>query len=195
MELTESIESINNQLIELFGIDTVTGDPIWRVVFSEDQFEKRYGEYTDYTSSGLYLSTVREVREVPKYRQWIREKYVLERLVVIPLTDMPELPTTKISYEPIFVFEGINDNYLPPKLDVAKFVIDSIYAAQYGTKNLARYKDPETDQEAHLEIRKKEIEGIMEYLYGDESNLMGQTLSRNQGGGEAVVVPNKWKDN
>jgi hypothetical protein len=188
MELTEPIENINNQLLDLFGIDTISGEPIWRVVFSEEQFEKRHGTYDDYTPNGLFIRTVTEVREVPKYRQWVQEKYVLERLVVIPAIDMPELPVTKTSYEPIFVFQDGNDNYLPPKLEIAKFVIDSIYSAQYGTKNLARYKDSETDNETHIEMKKKRVDDIIEYLYGDESGLMGTTLT-----GESVIVPRNFE--
>jgi hypothetical protein len=54
MELTEKIESINNQLIELYGIDTITGQAMWRVVWSEDQFEHRLGTYDDF-SGEIYI--------------------------------------------------------------------------------------------------------------------------------------------
>src|SRR5689334_9373374 len=98
MELVEKIEVLNSRLVDHFGIDTVTGDAIWRIVFSEDQFEKRLGTYDDITKGGIYLRTVTEVREVPKYRQWIHKKYILERLVLVPETNLPELPCLKQSY-------------------------------------------------------------------------------------------------
>lgn len=181
MELTETIESINHQLIDLFGIDTLTGLPIWRIVWSQDQFEKRLGTYDDITESGIYLRTVTEVREVPKYRQWITEKYVLERLSIIPESNRDELPATKLSYEPIFVFQDVNDNYLPPKLEVAKFTIDCIYAAQ-GKSSMAKYKDETTTPEA---IQKR-IDDIQEYLYGDESSITDALRSH-----EAVFLSSK----
>ena len=190
MEITEKIESINQQLVYLFGIDTITGDAIWRVVFSEDQFEKRHGTYTDITPTGLYLREVTEVREVPKYRQWIKEKYVLERLVVVPEVNIKELPTSKISYEPIFVFENVKGQYLPPRLDVAKIIIDTIYAAQYGPKNhsLKKYVDDESNQENSLETKRKRIDEISEYLFGEQSSLQGTTVT-----GESIIVPRNYE--
>ncbi len=72
--MSSEVDRINNQLKDLFGIDTVTGLQIFRIVYSEDQLEKRYGTYDDYTKGGLYIRTVTEVREVPKYRQWIQKR-------------------------------------------------------------------------------------------------------------------------
>ncbi len=190
MELTEPIESINKQLIDLFGVDTVTGQAIWRVVWSEDQFEDRLGTYDDYSSGGIWLRQVTEVRRVPKYRQWIKELFVLERLVVIPEANKRELPDIQVSYEPLFPFWDKNGKYLPPKLIVAKFVIDTIYAAQ-GRASLARYKDPEAESmEASIEIKRKRIEELQDYLYGDMSGLHGMTIT-----GESVIVPNNYERN
>jgi hypothetical protein len=174
--------------VDHFGIDTVTGDPIWRVVWSEDQFEKRHGTYDDITPGGLYLRTVTGVRLVPKYRQWIEKKYVLERLVVVPEENMPELPATKVSYEPIYVFENGDGNYLPPKFIAAKFVIDTIYATQYGTKNLRKYVDEENTQEAAIALKDKRVSEIEEALWGDQSSFGGSIVH-----GEAVVVPRNFE--
>ncbi|MEM3038628.1 MAG: hypothetical protein QXE45_04455 [Thermoplasmata archaeon] len=179
MELTETIESLNRQLADLYGVDIVTGLPIWRIVWSEDQLEKRLGTYHDFTPSGLYIRTVTEVREVPKYRQWIRQKYVLERLSIIPEMQQNELPTSKISYEPIWVFQDKNGNYLPPKLSVAKFVIDCVYAA-LGKTSLAKYKDNP------IEETEKSIQEIYEYLYGNETDITDKLRWK-----EAVFIPRK----
>jgi hypothetical protein len=183
MLVAESIELINKQLKEHFGVDTITGTPIWRVVFSEDQFEKRLGTYNDFTPGGLFIRTVTEVREVPKYRQWINEKYVLERLVVVPDVDSETLPTTKISYEPIWVFEDKHGHYLPPKFEAAKFIIDTIYAAQYGTKNLRKYVDEENTQEAAIELKSKRVDEIMNALWGEQSQFSDGVKS-----GETVML-------
>ncbi len=177
MELTEPLEAINGRLVENFGVDTLTGTPIWRIVFSEDQFEKRRGTYTDYSPGGIYLRTVTEVRLVPKYRQWIQRKYVLERLVVVPDFQQDDLPTAKVSYEPIWVFEDKNGNYLPPKWEASKFIIDTIYAAQYGPKDhsLSKYNDEDSSQEKALEAKSKRVDNIIEELWGEQSSLHGQT--------------------
>jgi hypothetical protein len=188
MELTEKIQSINNQLIDLYGIDTITGMAMWRVVWSEDQFEHRHGTYDDYSEGGIYLRTVTEVRYVPKYRQWIKEKYVLERLVVIPEVSQGDLPATKLSYEPIYPFETNSGKYLPPRLDACQFVIDTVLAAQ-GKSSLAKYKDPVSglSTEDYLEMKGKEIDTLQEELFGNETNT-GDALAH----GEAIIVPRNY---
>ena len=189
MELTEPVESINNQLIDLFGVDTLTGLPIWRIVWSADQYEKRLGTYDDYSPAGLFIRTVTEVREVRKYSQWIIDKYVLERLVVVPEENQPELPMSKLSYEPIYVFQTSSGMYLPPRVDAAKFVIDAVYAAQ-GKGSLARYKDPDAGlaPDELVGKRAKEIDNLQEELFGNES-YVGDALAHN----EAIVVPANYK--
>lgn len=188
MELTETIESINRQLIDLFGIDTITGQAIWRVVFSEDQFEMRYGTYDDITPNGLYLRTITEVRKVPKYRQWIQKKYILERLVAVPIINTQELPNVKVSYEPLWVFEDKKGNYLPPHLEAAKFIINTVYAAQYANHSLARYKDPDNNQENQIENQRKRVDGLVEELFGEQSSLEGTTRT-----GESIIVPKNYE--
>jgi hypothetical protein len=171
MELTERIESINNQLVDLYGIDTITGLPMWRIVWSDDQYEYRYGVYEDFTPSGLFIRQVEEVRYVPKYRQWIRSKYVLERLVLIPEINAGDLPATKLSYEPMYPFETNSGKYLPPRLDAAKFIVDAVLAAQ-GKSDLAKYKDPVSGltTEDYQEMKSKEIETLQEELFGNETD-------------------------
>jgi len=174
MEQTEPIENINRQLVDLFGIDTITGKPIFRIVWSEDQFEKRLTSFTDEGLALLYP----EVRLLPKYRQWIQNKYVLERLCVVPEINQDEIPTDKLSYEPIWVFEKKDGVAIPPTLWASKFVIDSLYAAM-GKKSLRKYIDDEAkNPDEYKEKRLKEYE---EQLFGDESSLLGRTIT-----GEAV---------
>lgn len=170
MELTETVESINRQLIDLFGIDTITGLPIFRVVWSNNQFEKRLMDTTD---TGIILLTP-VVREVPKYKQWIRDKFILERLVLIPDVNQSELPTQKLSYEPLWVFQNSQGDPLPPALWACKFVVDTVYAAM-GKRSLRKYVDVE--EQNPVEEREKRIEKLTEELFGDESGLLGTTIT------------------
>src|SRR6267142_3268324 len=109
MELVEPVGILNDRLKEYFGIDTSTGNVMWRIVWSEDQYELRM---TDRTPEGLQLLHP-EMQLLPKYKQWIREKYVLENLVIVPEVNADEL-ATKLSYEPIWVFMTNEKEYLPP---------------------------------------------------------------------------------
>lgn len=189
MELTEDIKSINKQLIEHFGIDTLSSLPIWRIVFSDDQYEIRLGTYDDFTPHGIYIRTVTEVRNVPKYKQWIHQKYILERLVIVPEMNQEELPTSKMSYEPIWTFEDGQGKYLPPKWEAAKFIIDTIYSVQYSNHSLVRYVDPDNSQEAQIENTRKRVDAIAEELFGEDSGLGGLKT------GESIIVPGNFERN
>lgn len=180
MELAENIDTINNYLTNNYGSDAVTNQPIFRVVWSEDQFEKRMMDVTD---EGIQLLTP-QVRTVPKYRQWIHERYVLERLVLVPDYQREELADSKISYEPIWVFTSIFDEYLPPKIDACKIVIDSLYAA-LGKKSLRKYVDDEAQHP--VESRELRIKKLEEELFGNETPTTDALAY-----GTGVSVPNSF---
>jgi hypothetical protein len=176
----ERIEDLNQRLIDTYGLDTSSSDPIWRIVYAWDQFEHRYGEYEDRTSSGLFIRRVTETRLVPKYRQWIREGYyVLENLCVVPVSQLMDLPATKVSYEPIFVYQNFTKNIpLPPIWSVTKLVIDGVHLAMGKRNGYARYKDMD------IKEREKEFQEMYDYLYGDATDLTDALRNR-----EAIVVP------
>lgn len=180
--LTESIETINRQLREQFGIDTASKSPMFRVVWSEDQYEKRLMDVTD---EGLILLTP-QVREVKKYSQWIKERYVLESLVLVPEQNQAELAGLKVSYEPLWVFSDNKGDYLPPAFWACKFVIDTRNAAM-GKTSLKKYVDEEALHPE--ETKEKRIAEYMEQLFGDESSLAYRTVT-----GEATIVPRNYPE-
>ena|SRR5215471_2234780 len=169
MELVEQIDSLNQWLRDNYGITTDTNQALWQIVFSDDVFERRL---TYHTKEGLELLTPQMV-ELPKYKQWIHQKYVLENLVVVPLVNAHEL-STQISYEPIWVFQDHLGNYLPPTRVACKFVIDSVYAAK-GKKSMAKYKESEDETNPELRVKK-----IQNELFGNETRT-GDSLAHNEG--------------
>ena len=173
MESPEKIEDINNQLIAEFGIATDNGKPMFRVVWADDQLEKRLQSHVD----GMQLLHP-EVREVKKYAKFSRDVYVLERLVVVPVANILDLPSAAQSYEPLHFFWDKNRMPLPPKFYICKFIIDTLYAAM-GKKSMAKYVDAEAKNP--VEVREARIKELEEYLFGDESDLLGRTIT-----GEAV---------
>lgn len=183
------VDRINRQLKDKYGIDTITGLPIWRIVWADEQREKQKDTFEDHSPSGLYLRTITEVREIQKYPH-VREKHILERLVPVPDFQRDQLVGAKLSYELIFVFWNNKEEYLPPKFEVAEFVIETIYAAQFGTGNLHKYVDKENSQEASLEQKRKRVDEIVEYLWGDSSSLGGETINES---GSAIIVPSNFQ--
>lgn len=168
MELRETIESINEKLISEFGLE-FNGQPRFRVVWSDDQFEKRW---TNYTDEGFELINP-EVREIPKYRQWIQGRYILERLV--PIVGESDL-TEQIGYESAWVFQDRFQNYLPPYFDGCKFVIESIYSAIDKKGMHVKYQDPEVS----AEFREQRLKRVEKDLFGNETDA-GDALAYGSG--------------
>jgi hypothetical protein len=181
MELTESIESLNQQLIDLFGIDTISGQAIWRISWSENEYEHKR---MDYSPGGIKL-LFPEVFRVKKY-PYIKERYVLERLVIVPEVSQSEIPASKVSYEPMWTFESATGEYLPPIIGAAKFVVDTVYAS-LGKTSLRKYVEDES--ETTPEGREQRIDKLQEELFGDESGLLGKTHLTHEG----IVVPSTYK--
>lgn len=172
--LPPDVIEINKKLVDYYGIETESSNPIWRVVWSSEEME--YREST-HTPGGMEL-LFPQVQYLPKYKHYIVDRWILERLVLIPEWQQKELAGNQKSYEPIWVFQnGYDGTYLPAKWEVAQFVIDLVYAAQ-GKSSVAKYKDEENTPEA----RQVRINKLQEELFGSESELLGRTIT-----GEAVA--------
>ena len=178
--MSEKIETLNERLIDYFGIDTITGHPMFRVVWSNDQTEKRRVNYTD---TGILLLHS-EVREVKKY-SYIKDRWVLERLTLVPDMDLRELPTQKQSYEPIWTFETASGEQMYPFWEGMKFVIDSLHAA-LGKGSLAKYVEPK--EETTEEGRQQRVDKLQAELFGNETEV-GDALAHHEG----IVVPPTYK--
>lgn len=201
MKLPPEIERINNSLIDSFGIDTVTGIPIFRVSWSDDQYEKRHGTFADHSEHGIFIREVTETREVLKY-SWVKARFILERLVLVPIVNMKDLPDVNLSYELLWIFETNNGlDALPPTQPVCEFIIKNVLEAQAihkmmitgGEKidrQMLRYSDPENTQEKQIEAKKARVESLVEELYGDESSLMGTSFGSS---GSASFVPHNFE--
>lgn len=176
METTESIERLNQQLADLFGIDTNSSNQIWRISWAEDQREKRL---TKFSPNGVeYLYPV--ATELPKYPH-IKGRYILEKLELIPLQHQEELCGVRVSYECKWVFENEKVGYLPPRLDVAQLVIHTLNFAQYGNKSGLRKYVEDADDE-----KRKEFDRIWNDLFGNETDVTDALRYK-----EAVTVPFK----
>src|SRR5258706_5451002 len=158
----ETIESINKRLIDHFGLFE-NGEPNFRVVWSEDQREKRFMAYTD---EGFAL-LIPEVREVRKY-SYIRDKYILERIVPVP--DSASELTTKLSYEPFWTFEDDRGFPVPPKFEMAKLLIDTLIENLWTAGHKAPIQTPEEEQNTAEGIKHR-VDVLEEALYGNESKI------------------------
>lgn len=169
MLLIEPIEKINEWLARDYP-KHIDGRPMFRIVWSEDQFEKRW---IDTTKDGLQLLNP-VVEEVPKYKQYIQGKYILERIVTI----LPGVETDLVEREPyevLWVFQDRHGEYLPPRYDACKIVIEQVY--ENMTKGVEVKKE---DPDAY----EKRIKHMEEILFGNESPVTDALKYK-----EGVVVP------
>lgn len=173
---------INRLLEDKYG--TLNDRPNYRIVWSDDQYELRYGTYEDYLPEGMYLRTVTETRNVQKYIHYIRERWVLERLTVInEIVDGG--PVDKLSYEPLWVFETKNGDALPPIWLAAKLVVETVNSNIEGAGNYVKYKESDT-----VEQKAKQLKEYKEALWGNETDVT-DALHRGFDGKKpsGIVVP------
>jgi len=172
--MTLEVEEINRKLVDYYGIETESNNPMFRIIWGPDQYEYRE---SDVTPNGIHLIHP-TVQYLPKYKGVYQDRWILERLVIVPDFQQRELGGLRKSYEPLWTFENAYDGtYLPANLSAARFVIDAVLAAS-GKKSLAIYKEM-MEKEQNKEGR---LSKLMEELFGDESSLMLRTVT-----GEAVA--------
>lgn len=142
-------EEINQKLIDTYGL-TLDGLPKFRVVWSAEETETRIGDIEEWYG-GIFVRKYRGPAICPKYA-YLPGRWVLE--VLVP-TNNEEL-TTKQSYEPLYVFQNKNGEYLPLNWEVCRIIINVV---------LNREKPkPINDIEAEDEAMRKEAAFFKEYL-------------------------------
>jgi|ERR1044071_3948159 hypothetical protein len=131
--------------------NSITGQVMYRLVWSENVLENRHGLFRDFTRSGLFIREVIETRKVKKYN-YIKERFILEKWAPGNLTANNELPDSiNGDYLPIYVFEDKSGNYLPPTRKVLDFILN------YMRGNVD--KDTEIDPRV---LEEKEMKYVME---------------------------------
>src|SRR5689334_2025398 len=144
------IEIINNWLAE-FGGKNDLQQPIFRLSWSNDQYEWRRGTF-NVNSGDLFVRTEVGVRYVRKYN-YIHERWILEKWFPQSLVKNEETPAVKNGdYEPFYVFQDKYGNYLEPTRKVVEFIF---YAMMKGRAS--------TEQEIMNEILIKEDQEIQTF--------------------------------
>lgn len=180
MELAEDIATINLQLRTLYSIDIGSNKPIFRVVWSNDELETRVGEWNDYDVNKNLIRTVTGGRLVPKYLHK-KDRYILERLVAVPAVNKDELGGKQVSYEPLWVFENAdNESYLPPRIDIAQFIINTMLEAVNRPKGFKRYLSNEAENFGLLGGTNKheKLKKIKEQLFGNETPITDALMAK-----------------
>ncbi len=175
MELTEKIETINRLLRDTYGVDTVTGRVMWRVVWAPEQTEKRQYVLDD---------DVLRVAEMKKYPH-IGDRYVLEWLQGVPHAVSDELLGMRMSYEPIWTFMDRDGNYLPPYFEGCKYIIDQLLSKLGKKQAPEKHPDSGKSTEQLVAEHNEKVNRITDELFGDQSQITeqhGDTVILNSSG-------------
>lgn len=171
------IDILNKRLLDIFG--RTENLPNFRVVWSDDLLEKRK---VTHTGEGFeLLSPV--VAEVPKYRQWVQAKYILEGLRAVPQIQENDL-VEKLSYEPVWVFEDTKGRALRPVWPAIHFVLEQL---NHNMEKSGFTKYP--DKNESKEEREQRLNDIQDELFGNETEV-GDALAHKEG----IVVPHGYND-
>lgn len=157
----ESLFNINKRLVERFGSDLLQ-NPNYRVTWSNDQFEHRYGNFP-IGNTGI-INAKKEVKLVPKYH--FKNRHVLEKRVELPYTtELPDASMQGFSYEPIFVFQDKNGNPLPV---IWRPIEIMVWCAIRGPENVFTSRTEVAEEE---KITAKDIAYFEEVLEDQSSYL------------------------
>ena len=182
--LIESIEVLNKRLLDYYG-KFENGEPNWKLFWSEDLLEKRLCQETE---NGILLLTP-EVREVKK-ANYIRDRYVLCKLVAVPARNQAELLGAKTSYEPMWTFEDSFRNAIIPDWGGIKAIIETALENFLNAKHKAPEQMPEFMHQTE-EARRDRVEKIMEQFFGNETSI-GDSLALDTAVGYGTRKRNDW---
>lgn len=160
----ESIETLNKRLLDYYG-KFDNGEQNWKLFWSEDLLETKLCYETE---NGVLLLTP-EVRQVKK-ANYIRDRYVLCKLVPVPSVNSAELLGNKTSYEPFWTFEDINRNPIIPDWGSLKALIETALENFLAAKHKPPEQMPEFMHQTE-EARMARVDKIMEQFFGNETSI------------------------
>lgn len=146
-------DSINTNiwLKDTYG-STLDGRPKFRVVWSTNLLEKRFGVFRDFYGH-ILVREVKGVREVLKY-PFYQDRWVLEKLDYVG--DNHEL-IEKSTYEPLFVFQTAEGAFLPLNQRAVNFFMH--FYNQRG-----KLLSPSDIEDEEMKKYEREVNYFKEYL-------------------------------
>lgn len=175
--MNESVDTLNLRLSDLYG-RSAEGRPYYRLVFSTSQTEKRRGEFEDYYGK-IFLRRFVGVREVPKY-SYAKDRWILE--VLLPIKNSEIFGSEYFgSYEPLWVFQDKDGNFLQPNWKVIEIIIHWNH-----NREVKSPADMERDEEAWYA---KQEQQEFERLDDEMPTVVSKLASR-----EGITVPKEYKN-
>lgn len=125
------VDAINESLLQNFRV--LDGRPIYRLVWSDYQLEKRVGDFTDWYGHILIRQEHKCLREVKKYWYFEKPCFVLEKLIFMQGEQALKEITLELvearngTYEPIYAFRDAEGNPLSVNRRVVDIVLNILH--------------------------------------------------------------------
>ena len=172
--MADTQEYVNRKLVEEYGL--VGGkDPRYRVVWSDDQFEKRKGKVNQFDANGNFIRMIDGIQLRPKY-DYLPHTWVLEVWQPTPAAG-PDIILEPVFYEPMWSFRDNEGNPLPL---VWKAVNLLLKMWEMRAENRLSPAGMDAEEKAQYD---EEIDWFEQYLAADQSILADKLKD-----GEAVFV-------
>ena len=162
----KEVTYINKQLKDRYGCDN-SGRVKYRLVFSDDMLEKRFGHFEDWYGKSIFIREYIGVRETKKYNHLFHQ-YILEKLIYSPSKEI--IGSENGHYECLYAFP----KGLPPIIKACVYVI-------HRDHNKRRVHRGVFDDEAAAD-KEADKKLILDY-WGEESSYLQRMLNI----GEAVA--------
>ena len=164
-----------NKFLEKFGF-TLDGKQIYRLVWSDSEFEWRKGVFREFLGE-IFLRETIGIKEVRKYN-YIHARWILERNFPPEFVNNSEIANPNY-YEPIYVFQDRFGSYLEPTEKVLDFLIR---AAENNT--------PATESELISNLKEKDEKEIQQIADALEVSELGVGIRL----GESIAYTKGLKD-
>ncbi len=171
--MTETIESkLINDYLKLQAKVPLSDKPLFRLVYSDDQYEHRM--ITEGPNKG-------QVQLLPKY-PWIQMAWVFEQWYPPELVEHKDLPfTSEGSYEPLYVFQDKNGKTLPLNQKVIELLVFHIMRPASSEALIKSRLIEEQDEMDKLEDQ-----------YFDNNMDISSDIMSNLHFGEGIIVPSNY---
>ncbi|HEU4638241.1 MAG TPA: hypothetical protein VFS84_05275 [Candidatus Binatia bacterium] len=113
-------DAVNYLLEARYHRDQVRNVPNYRISWSTNQTERRFGTYHVYYMEHIFLREERGELEVPKYPNF-PDTWVLEKFIYAPIEEIPE--TRNGHYEILYPFLSPKKEPLEPLFRVCEIII------------------------------------------------------------------------
>jgi hypothetical protein len=173
------VEAVNKKLKEYHGTDD-ENRPIFRVVWSDSQIEKRFGTFVEHYGS-IILGEARRMEEVPKY-SYIKARWILEKLMFAMTDEVIGLDLNNRCYEPVYTFEDKFGRPLPVEWWAVEMIVKRLLGVMSGDEERMTQKDCDRAEDAQYQKELAYTEDVI-------ADIQGGDVATKLGSREGIVVP------